>query len=69
MSYLVMLLNSYAFYFIAIVAYSYSPAISACIGIVYTLILAVVIYYGYWATKLDPTDPAIQEYRECTASG
>jgi len=24
-----------------------------------------VVYYGYVATKLDPTDPIIYKYREC----
>jgi hypothetical protein len=64
-----MLLNSYSFYFVTIVSYSYSDAISASIGILYTLIFIVVLYYGYKATRTDTTDPTIHEYRLCKAAG
>ncbi len=66
---MVILLDSYAFYFITIVAYSYSAGISVSIGILYTFNFAVVLYYGYVATKIDPTDPIIHAYRESKASG
>jgi hypothetical protein len=69
LSYLVILLDSYAFYFITIVAYSYSAGISVTIGIIYSLILMVVLYYGYIATKIDPTDPTIHAYRERITQG
>jgi hypothetical protein len=51
------------------VAYSYSAGISVTIGIIYSLIFMVVLYYGYIATKIDPTDPTIHAYRECITQG
>ena len=57
------MLNVYSFYFITVVAYSYIPAISGTLGVLFSLTLVIVIYYGYWATKLDPTDPTIYAYR------
>ena len=66
---MVILLDTYAFYFITIVSYSYSPAISVSIGVIYSIIFMVVVYYGYVATKFDPTDPIIYKYRDCKEKG
>jgi hypothetical protein len=55
----VVLLDTYAFYFITIVAFSYSTTFCTLAGIFYTGIFAVVIYYGAKATGSDPSDPSL----------
>lgn len=61
-----MLLDTYAFYFVCMVAFSYSPAVCSVVGIIYSLLLAWVVYFATMATKSDPTDPTIFEYKQAT---
>lgn len=66
-AWIVVLLDTYAFYFITIVAFSYSPTFCSLVGIAYTVTFAVVIYYGAKATGSDPTDPSLEAQKKCKA--
>lgn len=68
-AYLVVLLDTYAFYFITIVAYSHSDAFCAVVGLLYTALFLAVVYYGWRATAADPTDPTILKQREMKQAG
>lgn len=68
-AYLVVLLDTYAFYFITLVTYSFSDAFCATLGLLYSGLFLVVIYYGFRATAADPTDPTILKQREMKEAG
>ena len=68
-SFLVIALDSYAFYFINIVTFSYSPTISILLGISFTLVMIVMFYYATRATLIDPSDSIIQIQREAKVKG
>ena len=55
-AYIVVLLDTYAFYFITMIGFDYSDTFCAIVGIAYSLVFASVIYYGARATVNDPTD-------------
>jgi hypothetical protein len=65
----VMLLDFYAYYFINIVAFSYSIAISTVIAIIFTGLIIAILYYGVLATVTDPTDPTIYAERKSESLG
>jgi len=58
-TYVVILLDTYSFYFISLVSFSYEPGISGTFGVIYSVIMIAVVYYAYMATKIDPTDSVI----------
>lgn len=56
LSFFVIALDSYAFYFINIVTFSYEPAISIVLGIAFTLVMICIFYHATKATLINPTD-------------
>jgi len=68
-SYVVILLDTYAYYFINIVTFSYHPAIATVLGVVYMVVFGFVLYYAVKATRNDPTDPTIYAQRKAESSG
>ncbi|CDW91758.1 probable palmitoyltransferase zdhhc1 [Stylonychia lemnae] len=62
-------LDSYAFYFINIVTFSYQPAISIVLGVAYLIIFIAVLYYAIRSTRYDPTDPTIYKNRQAEKTG
>jgi hypothetical protein len=63
-SWFIFALDTYAFYFINMVSFSYEPLRSAIIGAGYFFVFLGVLYYAYKATKSDPTDPTVYAQRE-----
>ena len=59
-TYIVIILDTYSFYFISLVSFSYSPGVSATFGVIYSIIFLAVVYFAYMATKIDPTDTVIK---------
>jgi hypothetical protein len=66
-SWVVFALDTYAFYFINMVAFSYSPVLSTLLGVAYGILFLLVLYYAIRSTKSDPTDPTIYKQREADA--
>lgn len=60
LTWLVILLDTYSFYFISLVCFAYQPGVSATFGVIYSLIFIAVVYYAYLATKIDPTDDVVK---------
>jgi hypothetical protein len=67
-SWFVILLDTYAYFFINIVLLSYSLPLSIILGVVYGLIFIAVLYYAIITTRYDPTDPTIYAERAAKAS-
>ncbi len=68
-AYLVIALDAYAFYFVSIVAFSYSEVICSVLGILYSVTFLFVIYFAAKATSKIPTDPTIKLYKESKEKG
>ena len=68
-SFLVIALDGYAFYFVNMVAFSYQPAITIVFTIIYTVIFGFVLFYGVRATVTCPTDPTVIQYKKSKLLG
>lgn len=68
-SWFIFALDTYAFYFINIVTFSYLPGLSIILGIAYLILLLLVVYYAIRSTKNDPTDPTVYAMREAEKQG
>lgn len=51
------------------VTFSYEPAISIVLGLVYSASVVVVVYYAVRSTKFDPTDPTVYAQKEAERLG
>jgi hypothetical protein len=68
-SWFIILLDFYTFFFINIVSLSYNIPLAAVLGTVYGIIFVAIIYLAVVATKADPTDPTVYLERECKKNG
>jgi len=69
LSYFVILLDLYCFYFINIVAISHNVVAAVILGVIYGVIFFFIVVLAIKATKSDPTDPTIYAEREAEAKG
>lgn len=60
----VILLDTYAYYFINVALLSFNVAAPTVLGIIYGILLIVVLYFGFLSTKSDPSDPTIRAEKE-----
>ena len=58
-SWFIFALDTYAFYFINVVTFSYQPSISILLGVSYMILFLGVTFYAIMATRSDPTDPTV----------
>ena len=68
-TWVIFVLDLYAFYFVDIVSLAHNVALATVLSITYFGILIIVVYYAIKSTKNDPTDKTIYAEREAKANG
>lgn len=68
-SWVIFTLDTYAFYFINIITFSFEPALAIGLGVGYLVLLVGVLYYAIMATKSDPTDPTVYAQKLADLNG